>query len=267
MRFLLYLCFFISSFGASAKPIDITLVAIESDAPFAFVENEESKGLLIEIIETVSARLPNYNIHIKHLPWENIKNRDFDTPVDGFLGAYFRIDEWEDVYPYSYPIYHEQMCIVCSSKNTDSSTVHTEGYGKQWPADYSNSQLGTVRDYSGWFNYDEQARQLGSLNVFEFPDPRIALIGLHKGVVDCTLFEKTVFRSLTKSLTKSGSLPEDHGFYIATELERDSLHIAYFKDAIKGDKQTFFRDFDTAYAKALYNYELTPIFASYGVSH
>jgi len=105
------------------------------------------------------------------------------------------------------------------------------------------------------------------VSVFECPKPEIALNGTHAGTVDCTLFEKTVFRALIKSMVASGELPKEHDLRIATDLERDSVHIAYFEKQMTAEKLQFVRDFDTAFAVLLKSNQLYPIYQKHGVTH
>jgi ABC-type amino acid transport substrate-binding protein len=261
--FLILLLVFIHHF-AVAKPTDIQLVALKNDTPFAFVNNDTSSGLLPELLAQVSKVMPEYNIKLDHVSFRDIENRKLPQNTLGFLGAYFRINEWNDVYPYSYPIYHEQMCIVCTNQNNEGIKLKSN---KIWPEDYKDAKLGTVRNYSGWETYGVDARKIGTMNVFEYPNPELAIMAVHKGLVDCVLFEETVFHSLVKEYTKSNKLSKSHSLVVSTRLQRDSLHIAYFADALDEKNEGFIKAFDKAFAKLLMENKLKPIYDKYGVRY
>ena len=187
LRFLAVSCLLCVHFVVVAKLTNINLVTIDNDPPFVYVEDNLPKGLLIELVDEVAKALPNYRITYTQLPWTDIEKQNIPANIDGFLGSYFRGNEWSNVYPYSYPIYHEQMCIVCSS------STNPQALNLRWPQDYNDTKLGTVRNFSGWLTMGVEARTLGTLNIFEFPNPYLALQGIHNGVVDCALFEKTIY--------------------------------------------------------------------------
>ena len=262
MRISILISLFLLPWSAFSQVTEINLVGTKNYPPFAYTENEAFKGMLVEIVQAVDDQLPKYKINIQSAGMGDIRQMLASGEAAGFLGSYFALNEWPEVYPYSYPIFHEQMHIICD-------TNFFPGKSLAWPEDYAGAKLGVVRSYKGWLKYGARARDLGILNVIELPSPRVALKAVQNEVVDCILFEKTVFTALSKELIANAIIPSSHRLETKSEVSRISVHIAYSSQNLSGDdkKANFAKDFDAMFYKLLSNNELDTIYQRYGVSY
>ena len=230
--------------------------------PFAYLEDGEFRGLLVDIVRAVDDNLPQYKIQLEAEAMTNVRERLGKGDVSGFLGSYFAINEWPEVYPYSYPIFHEQMAVICNAR-------FSKGAQLTWPQDFKGVKLGVIRNYTGWRKYGAKARDLGTFNVIELPSPEVALQAVQNEALECVLFEETVFNEVSKQLILKKELPSHHHLEVASDITRLSVHIAYSANNIVGkdDKSSFIKEFDLGFFKMLSDNQLDEIYQRYGVGY
>ena len=262
MRTLSFIAMLLVSIPLFAEVIDIKLVGTKNYPPFAYLEDGEFRGLLVDIVRAVDDNLPQYKIQLEAEAMTNIRERLGKGDASGFLGSYFAINEWPEVYPYSYPIFHEQMAVICNAR-------FSKGAQLTWPQDFKGVKLGVIRNYTGWRKYGAKARDLGTFNVIELPSPEVALQAVQNEALECVLFEETVFNEVSKQLILKKELPSHHHLEVASDITRLSVHIAYSANNIVGkdDKSSFIKEFDRVFFKMLSDNQLDEIYQRYGVGY
>ncbi|WP_395342330.1 hypothetical protein PN836_000700 [Ningiella sp. W23] len=234
----------------------VPLVTTSFYPPFAYLENGQQKGALLEFIERVAPNLPNYDMQITSMPFNKISQHIIDGNAAGYLGAYYSINRWEDVYPYSYPLFYEQHLLICNSEKSA---------GKDWPDEHEGTKLGTVRDYSDWLTFGAKARNLGTMNVLEFPSPDFLLRGIHLGTVDCGIFERATYAYKLAKLIERDELPSKPKLFQSSVIGQTSIHIAFSEKYLEANPKlkTFERDFNSAFHQLLQNNAFDDILERY----
>lgn len=250
--------------SSSLSPISITLLSDIDYRPYVYVENESAIGLLPDIVAMIDEKLDRYSIKIEPKRFSAGKNHLRDGTYLGLLGTYFHAHDWPYAYPYSYPLYFESLVTVCRAnvfKNKNAS----------WPKDYAGLKIGTIKGYDGWLSDEIRFRSINTVNFFEFPTISLALNGVYKDVVDCTLFEKTTFAQTLDNLISQGKIADKNALKIQTVISRHSVHLAYSFKAYQSDAYPYALDFQKSFDAALYQLiesgELLPLFEKYGVPY
>jgi ABC-type amino acid transport substrate-binding protein len=142
---------------------------------------------------------------------------------------------------------------------------------KRWPEDFAGIKLALIRSYTGRLKYGTSAKELGTLNTLEFPNPQIAVKALVKGVIDCGIFEKTTFTALVNDIKQDDArlskTPAEELPSAAAIISRISVHIGYSQASIENneDAAAFAKDFDRKLFELLGADELDNIFVRYGL--
>lgn len=244
----------------NSNPITITLVTDNNYMPYSFEQNGEAKGLLLDIVAMVDAQLQHFKIEVKQMPWRAAKNMVMKGEAQGILGSYFNVNEWPKIYPYSYPLFYENLVTICaSSKNQQriqesykSDTLldlqqASNPNVKPWPYAYAGEIVGTVNGYDGWTAAELRRDKDNQINFFEFPNARLALLGVYKEVVDCTLLEKANFVATQNSLIQAGEIESADLVQLTSFVSRHSVHIGYSERAFNNPHNTFIKDFKKAF--------------------
>jgi ABC-type amino acid transport substrate-binding protein len=132
-----------------------------------------------------------------------------------------------------------------------------------------------VATYDGWLDESIKTREVDTVNVFEFPNASLALLGVYNDIVDCTLFEKVSFVETSKQLFADGKIKDLNKLSIGSVLSQNSLHIGYSEKIMRASSLTdkaanpyqFQKAFDAEFFKMLQSGELAPIFLKYGTQY
>ena len=240
----------------------VRLVADRNYRPYSYVENNELKGLLIDVMNAIDNEMPNFTIDITPSKWSSGKAAVRKGDYTGLIGAYFHGEDWPNIYPYSYPILFESLVTVCSSRFVSDQKT-------QWPTDYAGLIVGTVAGYDGWLGDGVKYRNINTINFFEFPNTDLALMGVYNDIVECTLFEEASFVDTMKKLLAKGKIKDISKLSIVNFLAKHSVHIAYSEKLATGKESAsayaFRKAFDAQLFAMLQSGELAPIFEKYGV--
>lgn len=96
--------------GATSWATDIDVFGSDYSVPKAYVQNGESKGILVDILKYVDDRLPNHQFVVKLAPW----SRAYKSAVDGEGGivGISKTAERELLFDYSESLYTDNVMIV-----------------------------------------------------------------------------------------------------------------------------------------------------------
>lgn len=155
---------------------EIDVFGSDYSIPKAYVQNGESKGVLVDILKYVDERLPKHHFTIKLAPW----SRAYKSAVDGEGGivGISKTAERELVFDYSEPLYTDTVVIVVlAGKAFDFKSI----------ADLHGKTIGIGRRGSYGDEFDN-ALKAGLFRLEEDSGPANRLRKLLAGRMDGGLF-------------------------------------------------------------------------------
>jgi polar amino acid transport system substrate-binding protein len=263
MKTVLAIVSFILSFASIAAPTKVVFYTDSSYPPYSYIEDGQVKGVYVDLIQRVSAKLPDYHIELVASKWKDAKAKVDEGKAFGLVGAYYHAHEWPNIYPYSYPINQETVVTVCSEKTFNKES-------RDWPIEYNGQLVGNVAGYDGWLGGEVRSKQNTTyVNFLEVPSVELALTMVIKDRLDCTLFEESVFHWSLDKLSQSKALPneEDQSTHITSVIAGETVHIGYSAKAIENNSyaRDLIKKLDVALYKMSQTEELVDIKKGYGV--
>lgn len=164
------------SASTGARAADIDIFGSDYSIPKAYVQNGESKGILVDILKYIDDRLPNHQFTIKLAPW----SRAYKSALDGEGGivGISKTAEREALFDYSESLYTDNvMIVVLAGKAFDFKTI----------ADLNGKTLGIGRRGSYGDAFDN-AHKAGLFRLEEDSGPDSRLRKLLAGRMDGALF-------------------------------------------------------------------------------
>ncbi len=155
---------------------DVDVFGSDYSVPKAYVQNGESKGILVDILRYVDERLPNHQFTVKLAPW----SRAYKSAVDGEGGivGISKTAEREVLFDYSESLYTDNvMIVVLAGKAFDFKGI----------ADLSGKTIGIGRRGSYGDAFDS-AHKAGLFRLEEDSGPDSRLRKLLAGRMDGGLF-------------------------------------------------------------------------------
>ncbi|MGQ8365409.1 substrate-binding periplasmic protein [Glaciecola sp. 1036] len=130
--------------SASDKAKQEVVMYTESQyRPYSYIEDGQLKGIYIDLIARMNQELPEYKITTYAMPWFEALNNVKKAKGDAILGTYFLGKSRPQIYPYSMPIYKEEIILVCSDK-----TIPKGDYN--FPQDFQGKVIANVKGYEAW---------------------------------------------------------------------------------------------------------------------
>ena len=168
----------------AGPPIEVTILCDAGYPPYSYVEGEQARGLYNDILRAAFARMPEYRVHIRPLPWtralvELAKGRAF-----ALYPPYHRPAErpWMD---YSRPILREKLVVFLRA---DVARALPE---ERFPQAYGVLRIG---QNSGFINIPDQDYLLmlarGELQQVFGRDNRTSLAMLYRGRLDAYINDR-----------------------------------------------------------------------------
>lgn len=174
----------LSTMSWASPPIEVTILCDAGYPPYSYAKGDQAKGLYHDILRAAFARMPEYRVHIRPLPWarglaELAKGRAF-----ALYPPYFRPGErpWMD---YSRPILREKLVVFVRAEV--ARTLPDE----RFPQAYGGLRIGQNR---GFINIVDQDYQLmlarGELRQIYSKDNRTNLAMLYRGRLDAYINDR-----------------------------------------------------------------------------
>ncbi|MDX1723543.1 MAG: transporter substrate-binding domain-containing protein [Pseudomonas sp.] len=168
----------------ASPPIEVTILCDAGYPPYSYAEGDQARGLYHDILRAAFARMPEYRVHIRPVPWarglaELAKGRAF-----ALYPPYFRPGErpWMD---YSRPILQEKLVVFMRAEL--ARTLPDE----RFPHAYGGLRIGQNR---GFINIVDQNYQLmlarGELHQLYVKDNRTSLAMLYRGRLDAYINDR-----------------------------------------------------------------------------
>lgn len=168
----------------ASPPIEVTILCDAGYPPYSYAEGDQARGLYHDILRAAFARMPDYRVQIRPLPWaralaELAKGRAF-----ALYPPYYRPSErpWMD---YSRPILREKLVVFLRAE------VARKLPDEQFPQAYGGLRIG---QNSGFINIPDQTYQRmlarGELQQVFGKDNRTSLAMLYRGRLDAYINDR-----------------------------------------------------------------------------
>lgn len=172
---LLLLSGFLSSHASAAERIKITIYGDEGYFPYSYVENNQLKGIYVDIVKAAQAYMPEYEIEILPIPWK----RGLQNLEIGKILALFPPYEIKGR-PYielSHPLLVEDVILFCLPKSIKTLNA-------KFPKDFKDLRIGINAGYALSDSFVE-ARNNKLINAEEERDTETNIRKLSKNRIDC----------------------------------------------------------------------------------
>ncbi|WPC06174.1 transporter substrate-binding domain-containing protein [Pseudomonas benzenivorans] len=183
-------------------PVDVVILCDAGYPPYSYAEEGEAKGIYADILRVAFARMPDYRVRIRPLPWtralaELAKGRAF-----ALYPPYKRTSErpWMD---YSRPILREKLVVFVRAD------VARKLSDKPFPQAYVGLRIG---QNSGFINILDQDYQRmlgrGELHQVRVKDNRTSLAMLYRGRLDAYINDRRAVLWELERMHSNGVLGE-----------------------------------------------------------
>ena len=168
----------------ASPPIEVTILSDAGYPPYSYAEAGEAKGLYHDILRAAFARMPEYRVHIRPLPWARGLAELAKGRALAIYPPYFRPGErpWMD---YSRPILREKLVVFIRAEV--ARTLPDE----RFPQAYGGLRIG---QNNGFINISDQDYQLmltrGELQQVYVKDNRTSLAMLYRGRLDAYINDR-----------------------------------------------------------------------------
>lgn len=168
----------------ASPPIEVTILSDAGYPPYSYAEAGEAKGLYQDILRAAFARMPEYRVHIRPLPWARGLAELAKGRALAIYPPYFRPGErpWMD---YSRPILREKLVVFIRAEV--ARTLPDE----RFPQAYGGLRIG---QNNGFINISDQDYQLmltrGELQQVYVKDNRTSLAMLYRGRLDAYINDR-----------------------------------------------------------------------------
>ncbi len=177
----------------AAQPVEV--YTYDTLPPYAYRDEQgQLTGLYVEIVTAAAARMPDYSLTFKVLPWARVKYNAKHGTAFAILAPYFHAHDWLTdtepkkpyIWPYSLPLYTQEDVVICNANVLLTARKH-------FPEDYTGLSFvmwrGDGRAKQA-FNQLVEEEKIKLTLVNSIKDT-VALI--HQGWQDCTLTAKQPF--------------------------------------------------------------------------
>lgn len=207
----------------ASPPIEVTILCDAGYPPYSYAEGSQAKGLYSDILRAAFARMPEYRVHIRPLPWarglaELAKGRAF-----ALYPPYFRPGErpWMD---YSRPILREKLVVFMRAEV--ARTLPDE----RFPQAYRGLRIGQNRGFINIVDQDYQVMLArGELRQIYSKDNRTNLAMLYRGRLDAYINDRRSVLWELDRMQRDGVLGENDLSWIVEGpwLSGEEGHLGY----------------------------------------
>jgi polar amino acid transport system substrate-binding protein len=168
----------------ASPPIEVTILCDAGYPPYSYAEGDQAKGLYNDILRVAFARMPEYRVHMRPVPWARGLAELASGRAFALYPPYHRPGErpWMD---YSRPILREKLVVFVRAEVAQA--LPDEGF----PLAYGGLHIGQNR---GFINILGQNYQLmlarGELQQVYGKDNRTSLAMLYRGRLDAYINDR-----------------------------------------------------------------------------
>ncbi|MNF26303.1 Bacterial extracellular solute-binding protein, family 3 [compost metagenome] len=168
----------------ASPPIEVTILCDAGYPPYSYAEGYQAKGLYHDILRAAFARMPEYRVHIRPLPWARALAELASGRAFALYPPYYRPGErpWMD---YSRPILREKLVVFLRAD------VARKLPDERFPQGYGGLRIGQNRGFINVLNRDYQSMLArGELHQVYVKDNRTSLAMLYRGRLDAYINDR-----------------------------------------------------------------------------
>ncbi|GAA3922036.1 ABC transporter substrate-binding protein [Litoribacillus peritrichatus] len=222
-------CFLVLTFPAFALDTNTIIITGNADKPpKIWLENQQPKGILVDILQYAEQRMAGYNYQIHLLPWKRAYQASL-TGQQGIVGI-SKTNERLSLFNYSVPLYYDEIILVTAKNNSFA-------FNKQ--EDLTGKRIGICRGCSFGEEY-EKAKKF--FTVVEDNDNNQRLRMLLKGRIDAAIINPGE-HALNMIVDNDEFLSQHKDQFVVLEkrLDLDPNYLAFSKNV---DNQAFIEAFN-----------------------
>ena len=246
MRHLLLLCLL---FCGTAQARELLIVGNNYSEPKIYIEGEEPRGILVDILQYADAALPDHHFTLHLYPWARAYWMAEDAQA-GIVGLSWTAER-QALFDYSEPLFYDEVLVVVRSG---------EAFAFNGIDDLAGRRVGIGA--GGSFGEEfEQARRRGLFKVDEDNGPVSRLRKLLAGRIDVALINPGL-AGLRRAIAQDPRLLAHAGEIQALPqpLKRDANYLGFNKRLAMGE---FLEEFNAVIRQGYANGDIPRLLARY----
>ncbi|GLX78229.1 ABC transporter substrate-binding protein [Thalassotalea insulae] len=174
--------------------------------PYIYTDEKgKLTGIYIDIVNKAVARMPNYQVTYKVLPWARAKMEVEKGITFALLPPYFHAHDWHTmtepkrpyIWPYSLPLHIQRDVVVCNEKVLSTARV-------KFPDDYHGLKFVMSRGDGRSGEEFAQLVKQQKIEVLLINDAKSIVPSLLTEMADCTVISQLPFAWHVKQLKENG---------------------------------------------------------------
>lgn len=251
--FLIFILFSVLVFAAQK----VELLGDRNYAPYVFEKGGKLHGIYVDILNKAFENMPNYEVHLKPVPWKRGVDMVKKGKALGIFAPYYHPTKRPYVNPYSEPLYKEKVVVVARK-----SVMNTAR--KNWPADFYNLKAGVNIGFNVGGEDFVKAVADGNMTKEEVATTDQCLLMLGKGRLDLYINDEIAIMSALKDLKAKGKIAgSDEEIVTAVTVSEENAYIGYSKPYKATWKNDFIKKLDIELKKLHKNGTVQKIVDSY----
>ena len=229
---------------AAADPIPVVLATDDNHFPYAFLDHGKPAGIYVRIVETITARMPDYQVRITALPWKRALKLTETGEASGIFPPHYFPAERPYLDRYSDTILVETPVLHCNDDRLAAQGIDRRK--SAWPQGYAGITVATAMGTH--MGGDRLSRQFADngIKVIQSGGIMENIRELGHGRVDCLLNDRLTVRAASAWLQKHDpSLPQASlAEVMAFPLEESHLALSSPAAAREPFHETFLAEFN-----------------------
>jgi len=178
-------CIFV--FNVFAETVHkVTILADEYYPPYSYVENNELKGIYIDIVKEAAKRLkPSYEVNLAAIPWKRGLRELQKGTSFALLPPYKHIEKRSYIWPYSVPMMKEHVVAFCHKDINLSDHIKPQTVKNTKPL-----YIGVNAGYLILNKKLEQAKKANNISILENKSTSANIKKLFYNRLNCYINDK-----------------------------------------------------------------------------
>ena len=238
------------------EPPTVIILADDAYPPYSFVEDDQIKGIYVEILQTAAEALAEYyHVEIKATPWQRGLKELREGSAFALIPPYKHPDKRPYIWPYSIPLLEETVVTTCHEG------IDIFGYiGQELNSLATPIKVGVNAGYQILSEELTLARKKGTINFQENKDTQSNVLKLLLRRIDCYLNDRS---STLWEIKRLNSLYPEKSFSKVMFTEPlvvmvRTAHIGYTDS--KGHKYDYKEDFVRRMDSAIKDVQSSPVY-------
>ncbi|MFB9214316.1 substrate-binding periplasmic protein [Vibrio sinaloensis] len=227
-RWLIGLLTFWSGYSLSYEaPIEVTVYGDNAYAPYSYEENNQAKGIYVDILNAVFNEMDGYSVTIVPIPWK--RGLKLLKLGRGFalFPPYYYSDKRPYISPYSEPILNEEVVVYCHPDSVQGQSLQS------WPNDYLGLTVAINEAFElGGSDFWHHVKQ-GKIRLREEKGNRLSLLSLYNKKADCYLNDRMSILWEKQNMTDENVLPKSFRLKFGTVVSSEQGYLGFTRESAK----------------------------------